>query len=168
MKKVLSLICLLCCLFLLFGCDPGTHHIDKDELIANTVKIELYDYENEDPKLLRINGKKKPKFDFDDATFIATLDESHFDAILEDIAAREYLDFGTALNEPMGKTLVLHQSNGNIIVLFGCTYTDEDDETRYSGECYVFDEYGALVEYIGRVGHTFSDHIVSTYFQGNS
>ena len=168
MKKVLSFMCVLSCLLILVGCDPGTNHIDRDELFANTVKIELYDYKNENPELLRINGKEKPRFDFNKATLIATLDESDFENILNDIAEDEYLNFGTALNEPMGKTLVLQQSNGNIIVLFGCVYTNEHDKTYYYGDCYVFDEDGAFVEYIGDVGHLFSDWVESTYFQNNS
>ena len=167
MKKVLSFVCFLFCLLFLVSCDPAMNHIDSDELIANTVKIELYDYENENPKLLRINGKEKPKFDFNKATLIATLDESHFEDILNDIAEDDYLLFGTALNEPMGKTLVLHQNNGSMIVLFGCVYTNEKDKTYYYGDCYVFDENGTFVEHIGDVGHLFSDWVESTYFQSN-
>ena len=165
MKKVLSFICVLCCLLLLVGCDPGTNHIDRDELFANTVKIELYDYKNENPELLRINGKEKPRFDFNKATLIATLDESDFENILNDISEDVYLVFGTALNEPMGKTLVLHQSNGNMIVLFGCTYTDDNNKTFYYGDCNVFDSEGVFVENVGDVGHLFGDMIESKYFQ---
>ena len=90
---------------------------------------------------------------------------TNFDTILEDIAAREYLNFGTALNEPMGKTLVLHQSNGNMIVLFGCTYTDDNNKTFYYGDCNVFDSEGVFVENVGDVGHLFGDMIESKYFQ---
>ena len=167
MKKALIIILVLTCLLGLVGCDPGTNNLSKDELLTNTVKIELIDYKNESPKLLTLSGMKKPKFDFNNATLIATLDESRFEDIIEDVAADDYLVFGTALNEPMGKTLVLYQSNGNMIVLFGCTYTNEKDKTFYYGDCYVFDENGVFVEYIGDVGHLFSDRIESTYFQSN-
>jgi hypothetical protein len=167
-KKALIVILIITLLSGLLGCDPSPNHLQKDDLLAATIKIELVDYNNENPKLLSINGIKKPKFDFSKVTSIATLEESRFEELINYISEIDYLYDGTALNAPMGKTLILHQSNGNIIVLFGCTYTDEDDETRYFGECYVFDEYGALVEYIGSVGYTFSDHIVSTYFQSNS
>ena len=101
MKKALSFICVLCCLLFFVGCDPGTNHIDRDELFANTVKIELYDYKNENPKLLRINGKEKPRFDFNKATLIATLDESDFENILNEkrniICFIRYISFQTGL-----------------------------------------------------------------------
>ena len=164
MKKVLIIVLTLTCLLGMVGCDPGINNLSKGELLADTVKIELYDYKNENPELLRLS-RKKPSFDFNKATLIATLDESRFEEILNDIAEQNYLDFGTALNEPMGKTLVLHQSNGNMIVLFGCVY-ETKNSTYYYGDCYMFDKNGVLVEYIGGdVSHVFIDEIESTYFQ---
>ena len=47
MKKLLVFLCILICLFSLVSCDPGAKRLDKDELFANTLKIELVDYENE-------------------------------------------------------------------------------------------------------------------------
>lgn len=164
MKKVLIIVLTLICLLGLVGCDPGINNLSKGELLADTVKIELYDYKNENPELLRLS-RKNPSFDFNKATLIATLDESDFENILNDIAEDEYLVFGTALNEPMGKTLVLHQSNGNMIVLFGCTYTDDNNKTFYYGDCNVFDSEGVFVENVGDVGHLFGDMIESKYFQ---
>ena len=167
MKKALIIVLVLTCLFGLVGCDPAVKTLYKDELLANTTKIELVDYENENPELLNLSRKEKPRFDFNKATLIATLDETHFEDILSDVAEIDYLDFGTALNEPMGKTLVLHQSNGNMIVLFGCVYTNEKDKTFYYGDCFVFDENGVFVEYIGDVGYLFLDEVESSYFQNN-
>ena len=166
-SSVLILVGLLSCLIGLTGCDPGTRHIDANQLLANTVKIELINYENNDPEFVRINGKKKPVFDFNKVTLIATLDESRFEDILNDVAKTEFLYFGNALNEPMGKTLVLYQSDGNMIVLYGCVYTDKKGEAKYPGDCYIFNKEGELVEYIGRVGYLFSDYIESTYFDAS-
>lgn len=167
MRKVLIIVLVLTCLFGLVACDPGVSYLNKDELLANTVKIELIHYENENPKLLRIGAKENPRFDFNKATLIATLDETHFEDILNDVAEIDYLIFGTALNEPLGKTLVLYQSNGNMIVLFGCVYTNEKNKTFYYGDCNIFDENGVFVEHIGDVGYLFLDEIESTYFQNN-
>ena len=50
MKKVWIIAFVLICLLGLVGCDPGTNMIDGDELVRNTVKIELVDYENLNPK----------------------------------------------------------------------------------------------------------------------
>ncbi len=168
MKKFISVLLVIICLFALTGCDPAMNIIDKDKLIAGTVKIELYNYENENPKLININSQSKPSFDFNKATLIGTLDEKHFEALLNEVTERNYTYYSRALNEPMRKTLVLHQSNGNIIVLFGCIYESEKSGTYYYGNCYVFDKNGVFVELIGDVGYLFLDHVESTYFKDNS
>ena len=54
-----------------------------------------------------------------------------------------------------------------MIVLFGCVYTNEKDKTFYYGDCFVFDENGVFVEYIGDVGYRFLDEVESSYFQNN-
>ncbi len=167
MKKTLIIMLVLTCVLGLVGCDPGVNHLQKDELLTNTVKIELFHYENENPKLLRTGASEKPSFDFNKANLIATLDKTHFEDIINDVTDIGYQIFGTALNEPMGKTLVLHQSNGNMIVLYGCVYTNEKNKTFYYGDCYVFDENGVFIEHIGDVGHLFLDMVESTYFQNN-
>lgn len=168
MKKFLAALLVIICLFALVGCDPGMNTINKDELLAGTIKIELYDYENDDPKLVNINAWSKPSFDFNKATLIGTLDEEHFEDILNEVAERYYTFYNRALNEPMEKTLVLHQNNGNMIVLFGCIYTNENNGKRYYGNCYVFDKNGVFVELIGDVDYLFLDHVESTYFKDNS
>ncbi len=165
-KKTLIILLVLTCLFGLVSCDPGVNNLYRDDLLANTVKIELVHYENENPELIPINAKN-PHFDINKATLIAALDETHFEDILSDVTEIDYLVYGTVLNEPMGKTLVLYQSNGNMIVLYGCVYTNEKDETFYYGDCYVFDENGVFVENIGSVGHLFADEMEATYFAKN-
>ena len=162
MKKTLSIALVFVCLLALVSCDPGINSVSKEDLLENTVKIELYDYANESPMIIRLNSKQ-PSFDFNKATLIATLDESHFDGIISDMAEQEYLDFGTALNEPMGKTLVLHQKNGNMIVLFGCIYKKQN-RTYYYGDCSEFDKNGVFVKYVGDVSHVFIDEIETNYF----
>ena len=76
MKRIVTILLVLTCMLGLTGCDPAWDEIDGDELLEHTVKIELYDYENTKPKLLKLNRRKKPVFDFDKATFIAELEES--------------------------------------------------------------------------------------------
>ena len=169
MKKALIIVLVLTCLFGLVACDPGVSYLNKDELLANTVKIELVYYENKNPELLNIRRTRgeKPHFDFNKATVMATLDESHFKDLLNEVTDTRYTFYGTSLNEPMGKTLILYQSNGNMIVLFGCVYTNEKNITFYYGDCFVFDENGVFVEYIGDVGYLFLDEVESSYFQNN-
>lgn len=169
MKKALMILLVLTCLLGLVGCDPRTNQLPKDEVLANTVKIELVYYENKNPELLNIRRTRgeKPHFDFNKATVMATLDESHFKDLLNEVTDTRYTFYGTSLNEPMGKTLILYQSNGNMIVLFGCVYKNEKGGTRYYGDCNIFDENGVFIEHIGDVGYLFSDRIEATYFQNN-
>ena len=167
MKKVFILVLVFACLIGLAGCDPAMHHLSKEELLENTVKIELVYYENEDPESVNIRRDRKPKYDFSKATLLATLDESRFEDILTDLSGSGYTYYARALNEPMGKTLVLHQSNGNMIVLFGCTYTNKKGSNKYYGNCYVFDKDGVFIDLIGDVGYLFSDRIESTYFKND-
>ena len=168
MKKALIIILALICLLGLVGCDPGVKTLDRGELLENTVKIELYYYENTDPKRINLNSKKTPSFDFSKATFIAALEESHFEDVVKDIAEQECLVFPRILNEPIGKTMILYQANGNMVVLFGCVYKEENAPTKYYGECNVFDENGVFVEHIGNIGSDYVDTLESRYFNDNT
>ena len=168
MKKICVIILALVCLLGLVGCDPGWNTIDGDELLDNTVKIELFDYENTKPKLLKLNRKKKPVFDFSKATLIAELDESRFEDVIRDMDGRECLLFGNALNEPIGKTMVLYQENGNMVVLFSCVYKNGNNPTKYYGECNIFDENGMFIEHIGSIGSDYVDTLESKYFNDNT
>lgn len=157
----------LACILVLVGCDPGTNTIDGDELFKNTVKIELFNYENANPKLRNLNKKKLPIFDFSKTTFIASLDEAQFEDVIQNIAEQECFVYGNALNEPIGKTIVLYQENGNMVVLFSCVYQNGKKLTKYYGECNIFDENGTFIEHIGRIDSDYVDMLESKYF-GNS
>ncbi len=164
MKRTLIMVSVLICMLGLVGCDPGTNRVDGEELVKNTVKIELYNYENASPKLHSLNGKKMPSFDFSKATLISALDESHFEEVIKDIAEQDCLVFGKALIEPIGKTMILYQENGNMVVLFGCVYKNGKKLTKYYGECNVFDENGQFLEHIGRMDSGYVDSLESTYW----
>lgn len=169
MKKItalaLVLTCVLTCLLVFTGCDPAMHYIDVDELLRNTVKIELVEYENENPKFIQnLDGKKKPTFNFDKVTLIATLDESKFEDIINDLGEGGYIYYNRALNEPIDKTLILYQSNGDMLVIFGCIYETEKGSTRYYDGCIWFDKDGKYIEYIGDFGYAGMERIESKYF----
>ena len=163
MKKIIIIAFVLTSLLSLVGCDPGTKRIEENDLLENTVKIELYYYDNENPRFVGLNGKNKPVFDFSKATLIGSLDESLFEDVLKDIASQECFVYGTALNEPIGKTMVLYQENGNMIVLFSCVYENGKKLKKFYGECNIFNENGIFIEHIGRIGHDYVDTLESTY-----
>ena len=169
MKKTtalfLILVCILTCLPVLTGCDPLSNRLNVDELLANTVKIELVNYENSNPKLIHnLDGKEKPKFDFNKVTPIATLDDSKIEDVVNDLGEYAYLYWGRTWNEPIEKTLILYQSNGDILVFYGCIYTDEKGDTYYPDACIMFDKDGKYIEYIGDFGYAGMDAIISEYF----
>ena len=169
MKKVISSILLLLsvfsCLICFVSCDPIPVMLDYDKLITNTVKIELVDYENENPKLIfNLDGKKKPTFDFNKSTLIATLDDSKMEDFINDLVNYQYLYFGRTWNEPVGETLILYQNNGDMLVLYGCIYESEKGGTSYPGSCIMFDKDGEYIEYIGDFGYAGMDRIKSKYF----
>ena len=97
MKRIVTILLVLTCMLGLTGCDPAWDEIDGDELLEHTVKIELYNYENTNPKFLKLNRRKKPVFDFEKATFIAELEESRFEDLIMDMDGHECLLYGTAL-----------------------------------------------------------------------
>lgn len=165
MKRLISLVLMFMFMLALVSCDPATHILNADELLANTTKIELVNYENENPQMIRnIEGEKKPTFDFNKVTLIATLDDSKLEDVVKDVSDRGYLYFYSALNEPIGKTLILYQSNGNMVVLNNCVYTDKTGDTKYYGDCCIYDANGVFIEYIGRVGNNYIDSLESQYF----
>ena len=142
--------------------------IIKNEILNNTEKIELFQYENTKPKLLRVGKRKTPIFDFSKATLLATLDDSNIEDVVKDIAEEDLLVFGKVLNETIGKTMILYQSDGNMLVLFGCLYKNEKGGTRYYGQCILFDENGTFIEYLGNIGHDYVDTLASKYFDSYS
>jgi hypothetical protein len=149
-------------LFCFAGCDPIFHGIDAEKTLATTVKIELVDYKNENPKFLKLKKKEKPKFDFSKATLIATLDDSQFENIINDMSKITLLMFSRALNEPIGKTIILYQQNGDMIVFYSTVDTDSKD---YYDGCTKFDKNGVFIEYLGDIdSYNLFTSLLSTYF----
>ena len=87
------------------------------------------------------------------------------ESVVKDIAGNEFLVFGSVLREPIGKTMVLYQSDGKMIVLCSCVYVRKNGGKRYYGECNIFDENGKFVEHIGRIGSDYVDKLELQYFE---
>ena len=166
MKKGFVIVLVLACLLGLVACDPGHIHIDEQELLHNTVKIELYNYENTSPKHIPLRKNSSiPNFDFNKATLIAALEDSRFEDVITDIADQIFMAYAKTLNEPIGKTIVLYQANGNMVVIFGCTYENSIGIKRYYGQGSIYDENGVFVEYIGVIHSDYVDYLESEYFE---
>lgn len=168
MKRLLTVVFVMFCLLGFAACDPQQNTIDGEVLLSKTTKIELVYYENKNPKSVRVDGWRKPRFDFSKVTPIATLDEALIETVVKDVAEGGYNYWGRAANEPIGKTMIMYQSDGNMLVLYGCAYKEEKGGTRYYGECCVFDANGVFVEYIGDVGHTYVESLEAEYFKSDT
>lgn len=164
MKRFMIIVFLLVYSLTLAGCDPETTTLSREKLISHTTKIELVEYTNEKPKFVDIDGANAPVFDFDKATFIGELDENYMEDVIQDIWKQELICWGRALNEPIGKTLILYQEDGNMLVLFGYVYKSGWQATRYYGECIMFDENGAFIKYFGDISHEYVDLLAAEYF----
>ena len=162
MKKVLLFALLLACLLAFAGCDPGINRLDDEVTLSNIEKIELFQYENTNPRHVRT---KKSVFDFSKATLIATLDEACIEDVVEEIAHHEMFVYGRTLNEPIGKTLILYQKDGSMIVLSGCVYESKIGLPLYYGVCNVYDENGVFLEYLGDIDSDMVEALASKYFE---
>ena len=168
-KLFLAIACIWCCLFGFTACDPGRNHINAEETIAHTVKIELVYYENTAPKLLKLKGAQKPKFDFNKATLLETLDENQFENIITESSALLLLLYNRTTNEPIGKTIIFHQDNGDMLVLYYSIFTNAKQDTFYYGDCVRFNKDGEFIEYLGDIDSLNSyNTIISNYFPNHA
>ena len=121
-KCILTFIILT--LIVLTGCvsDPATYYFDSDDLIANTVKIEK-------PEMIEINEKNTTNFDYNTVEVIGDLDHRQFESFIVKLSSITFHKENFSVNKPIGKALILHQKNGDMLVL-SCTLID--------GICYSF------------------------------
>ena len=128
-KCILTFIILT--LIVLTGCvsDPATYYFDSDDLIANTAKIELVECENEKPQMIEINEKNTTNFDYNTVEVIDDLDHRQFESFIVKLSSITFHKENFSVNKPIGKALILHQKNGDMLVL-SCTLI--------GGICYSF------------------------------
>ena len=122
-KFILGFIVIVLFSIVLTGCDPATYYFDADVLISNTIKIELVECKNDKPELIEINEKKITSFDYDNVEVIDSLDYSQFESFITKLSSITFHKENYSVNKPIGRTLILHQKNGDMIVL-SCTVID--------------------------------------------
>ena len=175
MKKILSLALLFAFLFSFVGCDPTFYYFKDNYLLENTVKIELYDYKNDAPRKID-RREEMPVFDFSKATLLKTLErpeiellsetpdettgeavaKTPFEELLDFLSTYGYAYYSTCTNEPVGKTIVLHLKDGNMIVFYGCRTKNDKGRKRTFGDCIIFDQNGVFLDYMGETWGNFS------------
>ena len=124
---------------------------------------------NENPKIVFKLDKsnEKPIFDFRKTTLMKALPDLKYVNLMKDVGNKDYLRYNRVLNELMNKILILYQSSGDMIILYDCVYTDDKRSAHYYGECYIFDENGNFIDYVGDVGNYYIDYLESEYFVVN-
>lgn len=146
MKKLILFITLLFTLTL-FGCvsDPNTYYFDSNILLNNTMKIDLVYYQNDAPEMIVVDQSDFPNFEFGSSTVIETLDSSLLESFILELSLITFHIQNKSSNSPVGNTLILHQTNGNMIVI-SCTLIDG---TAYSFVS-TFDSDSHFIEHIAR------------------
>lgn len=124
MRKYILSFVLLFSIFLT-GCvsDPKTYYFNSDKLIVDTTKIELVECKNDKLEMIEINEKNITSFDYDNVELIDNLDKSQFESFIIKLSSITFHKENYSANKPIGKTLILHQKNGDMIVL-SCTLID--------------------------------------------
>lgn len=121
MKKIILLV-LIFVSFIFAGCvsDPPVYLFDSDELITNTVKIELVECVNDNPEIIKVDDDTITSFDYNSANVLDKLDNIEFENFIIRLSTIRFHIDNRSVNKPIGKTLILHQKSGNMIVL-SCT-----------------------------------------------
>lgn len=121
MKK-LFLILLIFTLFLT-SCDPAVYHFDADEIIQGATKIELLEFQNDNPVDVKVDENTVLSFDRSKAIFIKELDKSQFEAFANDLSSIIFHQENESVTAPIGYTVLIHLDNEEIIVI-SCTVLD--------------------------------------------
>lgn len=123
-KFILVFMIIVLLPIVLTGCDPATYYFDSNALIANTIKIELVECKNDKPEMIEVNEENITSFDYNNVELLDSLDKSQFESFIMELSSIAFHLENFSVNKPIGKTLVLHQKNGDMIVL-SCTLIDD-------------------------------------------
>lgn len=117
--KHLFFIIIIILSFTLYGCvsDPNTYYFDSSILITDTLEIELVFYQNDSPKMITVSDNKFPSFIYENSTSLEMLDTSLLDSFILELSTITFHDQNESANSPVGNTLVLHQSNGDMLII---------------------------------------------------
>jgi len=144
MKKTISYIMVICVLVSLGGCvwDPAITYFDYDELKEQIATVELINYENENPKIIKDASNVLP-FDFAKMEVIETLAADKIDDFVTDLSETGFMDYSSFAKEPVGICIKITYKDGKFIII-----TSTLMDVAY-GIVEVFDSNGYPIEYIG-------------------
>ena len=144
MKKRIVMITCLCLFILLNGCvsDPPTYFFEYEKLKGQIASVELINYENENPKIIKDASNVLP-FDFAKMEVIETLASDKIDDFVTDLSETGFMDYSSFAKEPVGICIKITYKDGKFIII-----TSTLMDVAY-GLVEVFDSNGYPIEYIG-------------------
>ena len=144
MKKMISYIMIIC---VLGGCvwDPAITYFDYDELKEQIATVELINYENENPKIIKDASNVLP-FDFAKMEVIETLASDKIDDFVTDLSETGFMDYSSFAKEPVGICIKITYKDGKFIII-----TSTLIDVAYA-LVEVFDSNGFSIEHIGKPG----------------
>lgn len=128
----------------LCACEPEVWGYRTEELLNNVVKVELVHFpEIENPIRHKRKLENVKSINFNDATLVEELDPTLYPDFFKKLCEVPFgKDFYYSVDYPIGYTLLMHQKNGDIILI--STYESTSDG------CYgmhaKFDENGNFIE----------------------
>ena len=153
---------IICVLVSLGGCvwDPASYLFDYDELKEQIATVELINYENDNPEIIKDASEVMP-FDFNKEEVIETLDADKIDDFALDLSEIRFLINSKSADAPVGICIKITCANSEFIIISWTLIHDD-------GYCFVeiFNSQGDLIKHIGWVGLR-KDYValVNKYFE---
>jgi len=138
-KRSLGALILVALFLVYLTACHGSFYFDNDNLIENIVKIELIYYHQTDVEYVTefLRRRRHPDFDFDLVEYVGTMDVRYHELFLKELENVHFRNHMHHRNSPAGISVLMHEINGNLIIISG-GYT-----ARFTAE-------GRFIRYLGR------------------
>lgn len=160
MKKFILSFLLICVLILACGCDPGSYYFDDESLTEQVKRVELIDYENDNPIMIDVTDDTELIFERDKMKILEVLDEEKIDEFLKDLSVIIFHLINQSAESPVGRGIRLVFSDEGYIVI-SCT------KVGRRGYSFVaeFDKNDEFIQHIADVCDKPSlDRLINKYF----
>lgn len=143
MKKILLVVTIIFSIICLTACDPASYHFNYDELLGDTERIELIQYENQNPSIIKVDNNATLIFELERMQVKKVLSSVENSKFLEDLSTITFHLVNSSADSPTGKCVRIVLKNGNFIII-SCSLVNE---TSYSFVA-EFSEQGKFVRHI--------------------
>lgn len=140
-KTIFLLVFIMC--LMLTACDPSPFYFNYDEMIGNVSSIELVEYNNSNPVMVKVKSDTELVFDLKKISSIQILDDSKINDLLNDLSTIIFHIKPESVKEPIGKCLKINLNNKDFIIL-SCTTKGN----RFYPMVAKFNENGKFIEHL--------------------